>query len=83
MCSGLTKTEQMLFSLVEARFLGNSLAFYMKIPCLQSCIQVTVANNEDCGLCMHNLFPCLFKALFSFSDFLCIEGYCPIDELLP
>lgn len=28
---------------------------------------------------LHDLFPCLFKAIFSFSGFLRIDGYSPVS----
>lgn len=76
MYSSLTETEQML--LVEARFLGNSLAFFMKVPCLYICIQVTVAKMENVAL----FISCLFKAVFYSSAFLCIDGCSPMSFYL-
>lgn len=56
MYSSLTETGEMFFSFVEARFLGNSLAFFMKILCLYICIQVTVAKMGNVVFVLQDLF---------------------------
>lgn len=69
MYSSLTETEQMFFSFVEARFLGNSLAFYMKIPCLYICIQVAVAKIGNILFVLRDLLLVYLKLYFPLQIF--------------